>query len=670
MSRHRLVLKALLDTFYPSLPGEAAKAREAGNQHAALAYALSASDLPFLVEQVEESIGRLTPEVQQELGLLFELLAWRVGTVAVGGMAALTRQFPYCAAFSDLQREQREAMLLSWANSRLLMFQKAFKGLKSLLLNTVLSGVDENGHNPIWPSLAYPGADPHRPKRPLSARLAAEAALEAAMVDLAGAARAGATGVRRALQRAGLLTTSDAGVNILAGATLGGGTRVNWSASFRTPAHVRREWARDYGLPAFESARFDAALDAVCKRIGVATGVKRHNRNNAVLREGLTALGAHCEEIPRNCAVADHECGYCGFGCASGGKQDASGTWLLDAVNAGARILTGAFAERVLTQPACAGAPEGAGVTVTVRAGIVVASAGALHTPALLLRSGLDGRGRVGANLRLHPGTCAVGSFPPGWKGWAEELYSGPIMSVYSAEAADWNGSGYGPILETPCSHPGLVGAAVPWLGGAAWQREGEDLPRSAAVLVLARDTGAGRVMLGCDRLPRAAYWPSPRDERSLLTGMELALRVLVAAGATRVRTLQMGPQAVHETPRAPDGSLADPAAFEVFLAAMHAEGIQRYRTSVFTAHQMGTAAMGASPDASVVDPQGQSWQAAGLYVADGSVFPTPTGVNPMVSIEATSYLIAEGLAERLRPGSLASIKPAQRVAVISPCLF
>lgn len=76
-------------------------------------------------------------------------------------------------------------------------------------------------------------------------------------------------------------------------------------------------------------------------RLGVWAGVKRHNRNNSMLKVGLEALGAHCGEIPRNCAASDHDCGYCGFGCASGGKQDASGTWLLDAVNAGARILTG-----------------------------------------------------------------------------------------------------------------------------------------------------------------------------------------------------------------------------------------------------------------------------------------------------------------------------------------
>jgi hypothetical protein len=66
--------------------------------------------------------------------------------------------------------------------------------------------------------------------------------------------------------------SSWAGMNILAGATLGGGTRVNWQASFRTPEHVRREWAQQHGLPAFMSEQFDEALDAVCARVGVTTG--------------------------------------------------------------------------------------------------------------------------------------------------------------------------------------------------------------------------------------------------------------------------------------------------------------------------------------------------------------------------------------------------------------
>ena len=63
-----------------------------------------------------------------------------------------------------------------------------------------------------------------------------------------------------------------AGVSTLAGSTLGGGTRVNWQAPFRTPDHVRREWAEQHGLSGITSERYTAALDAVCARLGVATG--------------------------------------------------------------------------------------------------------------------------------------------------------------------------------------------------------------------------------------------------------------------------------------------------------------------------------------------------------------------------------------------------------------
>ena len=40
-------------------------------------------------------------------------------------------------------------------------------------------------------------------------------------------------------EQGGILATEDGGMSVLAGSTLGGGTRVNWCASVRTPAHVR-----------------------------------------------------------------------------------------------------------------------------------------------------------------------------------------------------------------------------------------------------------------------------------------------------------------------------------------------------------------------------------------------------------------------------------------------
>ena len=69
-------------------------------------------------------------------------------------------------------------------------------------------------------------------------------------------------------------------------------------------------------------------------------GIKVHSRANAKLEEGLSRLGAHCGEIPRN-SDTGHACGHCAFGCAYGAKQDGTATFLADAAAAGARVLTG-----------------------------------------------------------------------------------------------------------------------------------------------------------------------------------------------------------------------------------------------------------------------------------------------------------------------------------------
>lgn len=49
---------------------------------------------------------------------------------------------------------------------------------------------------------------------------------------------------------------------------------------------------------------------------------------------------------------------------------------------------------------------------VHIRAGLVVAAAGSLHNPALLLRGGITCRGNVGKNLHLHCGAAIAARFP------------------------------------------------------------------------------------------------------------------------------------------------------------------------------------------------------------------------------------------------------------------
>lgn len=76
------------------------------------------------------------------------------------------------------------------------------------------------------------------------------------------------------------------------------GTKINWTASLKPPPHVRQEWASaPHGLAHLgpDSPAFDAALDAVCSRLGVCTGTAR-STPNAKMEEGLRALQGHVEE--------------------------------------------------------------------------------------------------------------------------------------------------------------------------------------------------------------------------------------------------------------------------------------------------------------------------------------------------------------------------------------
>jgi choline dehydrogenase-like flavoprotein len=56
----------------------------------------------------------------------------------------------------------------------------------------------------------------------------------------------------------------------------------------------------------------------------------------------------------------------------------------------------------------------------------------------------------------------------------------------------------------------------------------------------------------------------------------------------------------------------------------------------------MGSCRLGKDRRTSVADPHGQVHGVPGLYVADASGFPTASGVNPMLSVMALAYRVAQ----------------------------
>ena len=160
-----------------------------------------------------------------------------------------------------------------------------------------------------------------------------------------------------------------------------------------------------HGVPAFAADEYGASLDAVCERLGVNQEHNAPSAREQVLQRGLSELGWHADFMPRNVRGCDQgeNCGYCGYGCRLGAKQSTVKTWLADAHAAGARILVDTRAEKVRRRGrrgARGGGAHADGHRVTVRARAVVAACGAIHTPALLRRSGPRER-------RTSASTCA-----------------------------------------------------------------------------------------------------------------------------------------------------------------------------------------------------------------------------------------------------------------------
>ncbi|XP_010274420.2 PREDICTED: long-chain-alcohol oxidase FAO4A-like isoform X2 [Nelumbo nucifera] len=454
----------------------------------------------------------------------------------------------------------------------------------------------------------------------------------------------------------GLTATDDLGVFLFAGATVGGGSTVNWSASIRTPGHVMEEWCYSHKLELFDRKPYNRAMDVVCNRMGVQVDTREESFNNAVLRRGCLELGYPVSRVSQN-APMDHYCGWCGFGCKDGKKQGTAETWLVDLVDSGnGVILPGCEALKVLHErkrrndrSTAIGVAfrldngSGGHDICVVESKVTVVACGALRTPVLLKRSGLKNT-NIGKHLRVHPVVLAWGYFadePASSNGdeWVKDKrsYEGGILTSMSTVVAGFEGSGYGAILQTPSLHPGLFSVLMPWVSGADFKERMSRFSRTAHVFALARDKGSGQV----NSESSLSYRLDAIDEENLSKGVEKMLRILAAAGAEEIGTH-------HCEGRKLNVKRASKDEFEKFVKEESGRKLGGLSTPVASAHQMGSCRMGVDRDKSVVCPRGETWEVEGLFVADTSVFPTALGVNPMVTVQAISYCTAHSVIEFL----------------------
>lgn len=475
------------------------------------------------------------------------------------------------------------------------------------------------------------------------------------------------------LEGKGQISTSDGNLILLLGATFGGGTTINWSASLAPPFHVRRAWAEEHGLPYFATNGFADDIEAVTTRMGVSTTAIVHSKANQLFQNGARKLGIHIDVIPQNTAGRTHDCGMCQRGCPFGEKQGAAQTWLKDCAEAGGQFMQKVRVERVIfseeshpkelvidpkQSSATSRRKYAVGVVVcdaqtgkrsVVRARkAVVCSGGAIHTPALLLRSGVHLNGAVGKGLHLHPVTAVTGWFKESVKPW-----EGSIMTLISREVDNRQGTHYGSKLEVFASNPGFyAGLFVPWRSSGDHKACMARYEQSFTIVVLARDRGAGKVSVedgnGATGEPVIDYALDPLDAEGLLEGILLACRALDAAGALEIATTL--PSVPHFKAAPHENIDPDQTRFENWLADIRTAGVKPGYGLLGSAHQMSSCRMGGKPGkTTVVSEKGQVWGHEKLWVADGSVLPTATGVNPAISIMSVAHHIGNQLVGHLK---------------------
>lgn len=276
------------------------------------------------------------------------------------------------------------------------------------------------------------------------------------------------------------------------------------------------------------------------------------------------------------------------------------------------------------------------------KARIVVLACNGIGTPRLLLNSksslfpgGLaNSSGLVGKGLMGHPKATVVGLFENEGAD-AGALETASLTSDQFAEGDTnrgfargfWIMSGVygGPIEAALGQSPAPLASAIP-----------PDLQGGARVKTVAWGAGhheAFQTQYGrsvamsvyCDELPEAAnrvelhptltddtgiaapklvYRRGENTEKMLAFGMERAKQALLAAGATRILSAEK---------------------------VVPAPG-----------HYLGTARMGSDPQRSVVDKWGRAHDVKNLFIIDGSVFTTASGVVPTSTIQAIAVRTAD----------------------------
>ena len=469
-------------------------------------------------------------------------------------------------------------------------------------------------------------------------------------------------------------------VSLISGECYGGGTVASESVTWDFPKVVLDDWEK-LGLNSWARSNHKLGLyqEELNKLLVVEpVEAKDHNMCNWLLKLGAEREGLSWKSVDRP-APGCIRCGNCTQGCYYQLKNDAANTFLTWAqkhktdVYCGARVTRlqinypgpedqpyrdklqsaqGAAKEDIIREirqrarnavtkftvwaevsdrkkaAPRSGKLDTRGMAVHARQ--VVLAAGPLGSSRLLMKSKINPNGVVGKRFTTHPTAEQTGRFGRevmirGWDGINDSIEVHHFADL-NRHQPYYDPNKHGFLYEANSSLPWGIANLLPGTGQVHLERM-RDMNFYSGV-ELNRKTDSYGVITENE----VKFDISERDNECMLFGTYIAARLLFRVGAKEVYT------------GIPGLILTSPSQLdEIFKKGRgKGKGYMQKQANMYSGHIFGGCIMGVDPKTSFADETGECHDLKGLWVADGSAFPTNVGVNCAMSIMFAARKIAD----------------------------
>lgn len=405
---------------------------------------------------------------------------------------------------------------------------------------------------------------------------------------------------------------------------VGGGSLLYSSSSLRTPSLVfeqkdkngRRLWPSEYSRKAL-----NPYYEKVEKNLNVSQLLwPEVPKRDGIFAKACNAAGYTCDRL-RIAIVNCRNCGFCHTGCKFDRKQSLILNYIPEAEKNGAKIKEECKALLVKRNE------KGylvvykdlkSGIINEVSCKAVIVSAGAIQSPALMLKSKkyLDNlSSHVGKNLTANGNIFLAAHLPNEDCEVFKGKVQGSVTYAFWEEGFVLQGVGTLPISATVINRVRFKNAKRPFYWGIEMKGVMKEYGRHLlGIAVIGLDGSDGSVFLDENENIKLIWSMSGKSRKVFDKAIARAKEIVESLGG------------------------------ELLITEPYQE-----KGEVITVHPLGTCRMAEEKTHGVVDANCQVFGNPNLYIVDGSAIPSPLGVNPSLTIAAVAEKVSDYIVQKFQ---------------------